>query len=342
MEMEEPMEMLRSPEGMIAVSKIYARALKKMSLAETKTFAMALTQIQWTKSPSEQSNVVFLDKKVLAEKLNYKSNPTDLSQNLWQQIKHLHDHSNIEIAERDRGLYSNGSVIATINMHKRCPFIRVKFEEDFFPLFTGLDSNYITFWSDDIYTMTTKRSVVFYEQLRQISYGKYEVSNRIYGHLWGIKALKELFDIPENGKGSYMRENDGFDRKNFERYVLDPICKDLANCKMIQLIPLNGSKENEKKKIFYEKVKSGNRVLGYQFYWVYTSRPGIASAITIQKALQDIEKDPRILKIAIDVAEGKKNPSKKKCGGKQNEFNNFKQNTYDFDALEEELLALSM
>ena len=69
-----------------------------------------------------------------------------------------------------------------------------------------------------------------------MSFDKYEDGNDVYSYGWGIKALKEMFDIPKEGKGSYMRAKGGFDRSNFEKYVIDPLCDDLAKCKMIQLV----------------------------------------------------------------------------------------------------------
>ncbi len=297
-------DLYEPPERMVAVSNIFARARKQMSLAEQKTFVLALSQLEWTKDPTEQSNIVEIDKKTLQAVLGYKSDSTDISENMWREIKLLAPHSHIEIADRDRGIYESGMVIRRITRRENWSFYRIKFEEDYFPLFTGLGNKYITMWSMDIFKMTSKRSVQFYELLRQMSFNKYEIGNDVYSYGWGIKALKEMFDIPKEGKGSYMREKGGFDRSNFEKRVIDPLCEDLAKCKMIQLVIQPNGKP-------YEKVKKGNRVSGYQFYWTLSQRPAVAEAHEVKAIADRVDKNPQVLKVAKDIVDGKKKPKKK-------------------------------
>lgn len=315
------------PERMIAVSNIFARARKDMSLAEQKTFVYALSQIDWTKSAEEQSTFVRLDKKTLANILNYTADSTDISQNIWREVKYIWRNSYIEISDKDRGLYDSGTVIYRITMFKN--FIRLQFSPDYFPLFTGLGNNYITMWSSDIFKMTSKRSVQFYELLRQMSYDKYAAGNNVFTFGWGIKAFKEMFDIPKEGKGSYMREKGGFDRANFEKYVIDPICKDLMKCRMIQLVMQPNGKP-------YEKVKNGNRVQGYQFYWTLSQRPAIADAGEVKAIADRVDKDPQVLKVAKDIVKGEKKPKKSKKD--KGSFYNFEQREYDHKELERQLL----
>ena len=313
-------DIFNPPERMVAVSNIFARARKQMSLAEQKTFILALTQLEWTKAPNEQSNVVKLDNKVLQSVLGYKSDSSDVSHNMWNAIKLLAPHSYIEIADEDRGFYSSGSVVATISKRKGTDYVRVKFEEDYFPLFTGLGEKYITLWGLDIFKMQHKRSVQFYGLLRQMSFDKYRVegtNNFTYG--WGIKALKEMFDIPKEGKGSYMRAKGGFDRFNFEKQVIDPICEDLMRCKMIQLVYLENGKP-------YEKVKKGKYVQGYQFYWTISYHPSVATASEVKQIQERVDKNPEVLKVAKDIISGEKKTKEKK--EKKNAFNNFEQREY--------------
>ena len=103
------------PEQMIAVSNIFARARKEMSLVEQKTFAYALSKINWTKSPEEQDTVVRLDKKTLIKILNYKSDSTDVSQNMWREIKDIWKHSYVEISDRDKDLYDSGKPLYALS-----------------------------------------------------------------------------------------------------------------------------------------------------------------------------------------------------------------------------------
>lgn len=323
-------DLYEPPERMVAVSNIFARARKQMSLAEQKTFVLALSQLEWTKDPTEQSNVVHLDKKTLQSVLGYKSDSTDISEHMWREIKDLAPHSHIEIADKDRDIYDSGMVITRISRRNNWNYYRVKFEEEYFPLFTGLGNKYITMWSMDIFKMTSKRSVQFYEILRQMSFDKYEVDNDVYSYGWGIKALKEMFDIPFEGKGSYMRAKGGFNRSEFEKKVIDPLCEDLAKCKMIQLVIQPDGKP-------YEKVKKGNRVQGYQFYWTLSQRPAVADAEEVKEIADRVDNDPKILKVARDLVDGKKK-SKQEKTSKTDFNNNFEQREYDFESLEKALL----
>lgn len=320
-------DLFSPPERMIAVSNIFARARKHMSLAEQKTFVLALSQLEWKKEPNEQSNIVHLDNKVLQNTLGYKSDSSDISQHIWDAIKNLVQNSYIEIADKDTGYYTSGSVIATITKKRGTDYVRVKFEEDYFPLFTGLGSKYITMWSSDIFQMTSKRSVQFYELLRQMSFDKYNVGENMYSYGWGIKAFKEMFDIPKEGKGSYMRSKGGLNRTEFEKKVIDPLCEDLLKCQMIQLVIQPDGKP-------YVKVKTGNRVQGYQFYWTLSQRPAVAEAREVKAITDRVDKDPQVLKVAKDIIAGKDNPKSQKKQ-KKNAFNNFEQRKYSDEEMKD-------
>ena len=314
-------DLFEPPERLFAVSRIFARARKYMTLSEQKTFVYALSEMKFTEAA--KSNYIRLNKKTLASILNINSDPNHLSVDLFDNIKELPKNSYIEIANRDRNLYASGCIITSIVSFKN--FIRIRFNEDYLPLFTGLSSDYITMWSQDIFNMTSKRSVQFYEFLRQNT----DTRQRINTIGLGIKALKELFDIPKDGKGSYMRRDGHFDRPAFEKKVIEPICADIQKCKMINLIVQSNGK-------CYEKVKNGNRVSGYRFYWSFTSHPGVATAKEVQELQERVDKNPQILKVAKDIIKGEKAPKKKK----KNSFNNFDQRDYTKDPdLEKKLLG---
>ena len=305
-------DLFQPTDRLFAVSRVFARARKGMNLAEQKTFVYALSQLRFSETP--KTNVVYMDKKTLGKIVGVNSDPDHLSINLYRTIQDLPKHSFIKIADRDLDFYDSGFIITRLTMLKNR--VRVKFEEEYLRLFTGLSSNYITMWSTDIFRMNSKRSVQFYEYLRQITDPK-KSENSV---LLGIRAIKEMFEIPETGKGSYMRGKDGFDRANFEKRVLDPIAEDLQNCRMISLIVQPDGK-------LYEKVKRGNRIAGYRFYWTFTAYPAVASA----EEVKQIQERPEVLKVAKDILSGEKK--------KKNQFTEFEQNQYDWDQLESELFG---
>lgn len=313
-------DLFGAEEKLFAVSRIFSRARKEMSLAEQKTFVYALSQLRFTEKAA--TNYVRLDKKKLAGIVGIHTDANHLSVDLHNAIKELPRHSYIEIAERDLDLYASGFIITNVVSFKN--IVRIKFEEDYIGLFTDLSKDYITMWSGDIFQMTSKRSVQFYEYLRQIT----DTRDGVNSVGLGIKALKDMFGIPKDGKGSYMREKGGFDRTNFERYVIEPICEDLLKCKMITLVIQQDGKP-------YEKVKRGNRVDGYRFYWTYSARPAVASAPEVKQIQERVDTNPQLLKVAKDIIKGKQ---KKRSGIiKPNAFSEFEHRTYDMDALEQAL-----
>jgi len=299
------------PERMFAVSKIFARAKKQMNLPELKTLVYALANINYTK---DNGNRIMLDKKTLAQIIGVQSDINHLSQDIKRQIGEIPKHSYIEILDEDRDYYESGVLITNIRMYRNNACI--VFNQEFMPLFSNLEKDYITMWSTDIFNMSSDRSIKFYEDLRLNSDTR--ATNR---RGYGIKALKELFEIPKEGKGSYMRPDSGFDRTNFEKYVIEPLCDDMAKCKMIQLIRQEDGK-------LFRKVKKGNRVLGYEFEWVVSDRPGIVDAAQMSETQKAIEKNPEILKVAADIVKGQKKP-------KKNSFNNYEQRHYTADELSE-------
>lgn len=308
-------DLFPAPESMFAVSKVFARAKKQMSVNELKAFVYALTNIRWTETAPEQ---IYLDKKVLANVLGINSDSGHLSQDLYNEIKKLSQSSYIEIADKDKDFYESGVVVTNVARFRNTFMITLN--SRFLPLFGNLKNDYITMWSSDIFKLSTERSMEFYEDLRLNSDTR-EVNSKGFG----IKALKELFGM---SKDDYCDKNGHFQRTRFEQRVIDPICRDLAKCCMIQLIPQEGGQ-------LYEKVKKNGRVLGYRFYWNVSDRPGIADAAQMAEVNLAIEKNPQVLKVAKDIIAGEKKPGEVK----KNSFNDFQQNEYDFDALERELTA---
>lgn len=293
------------PEGLFAVSKIFARAKKQMNLAEYKAFTYALTNIRFKE---ENSTKIILDKKTLAKIVGVNSDPDHLSEDLKRSIGQLPMHSYMEFEDKDNDFYENGFIVTKIRMYKNK--VCLYFDEDYMKLFSLLkDGSYITMWSGDIFSMTSDRSVEFYEELRLNT----DSRDKINTASLGVKYFKELFNIPKDGKGSYMREKGGFDRTNFEKYVIDPLCEDLSKCKMITLI----LQENGK---YYQKLKKNGRVIGYHFNWTYTSHPK-ASVLT--------DDQKKAIEHKANGTYKSKEDFKQENKSKKNSFNNFPQRDGD-------------
>lgn len=308
------------PEELIGVSKIFARAKKEMSLAEYKTFVYSLTKFRFKEC---NKPFIYLDKKILGEVLGIHSDNNHLSQDIFDNIKELPKHSFIEISDRDKGIFDSGCIITRITSLKNQ--FRIKYDDEYLKLFSNLqDGEYITLWSSDILSMKSSRSIDFYEYLREHTDTRDAVNKGIIS----IKLIKEMFNIPKEGKGSYMREKGGFDRANFEKRVIDPLFEDLANCKMITPVKQANGK-------YFEKVKKGNRVIGYCFFWTYSAYPRVASANEVKEIKECVDKNPEVLKVAKDIVNGQKKEKKTK----KNSFTDVHQREYDYEDFEKMLLT---
>lgn len=309
------------PQSIFAVSKIFARARKQMNLPEMKAFTYALTNLRFTE---ENGNKLLLDKKTMAKIVGINSDTDHLSTDLIRSIGNLPKHSHIELNYKDFGFYENGFVVTNVRMYKNK--VKIIINPDYMTFFSKLEKDYITMWSGDIFGMSSERSIEFYEQLRLNTDTREGVNQADVG----VKWFKDLFNIPKEGKGSYMTKDGHFSRTHFEKYVIDPLCEDVAKCRMINLIRQADGK-------YYEKVKKNGRVIAYRFNWTYTSHPRVATAQEV-KAIQDrVDKNPQVLKMAKDILEGEKVGQKKKKS--KNSFHDFEQRDYDMEELERILLG---
>lgn len=310
------------PEKLFAVSRIFARAAKEMNLAERKAFTFALSCIRFKEKA--KGNVVCVNKKDLARAVGINSDFDHRSRNLFRAIGDMPKHSQIKIAKEDKEKYhyKSGVIVTDVDIDESS-VVKIEIKDNYINLFSDLmneseeNAGYLTMWADDIFQMKSERSIIFYEKLREETDTRVEVNQ----YAFGVKALKEMFDIPMDGRGAYMRGKNGFDRSNFEKKVIDPLCEDLRNCKMITLLMQPDGK-------FYEKVKRGNRVDGYRFFWTFTSHPAVATAAEVKQIQERVDANPEVLKVAKDVLKGEK---KQKTKG--NSFNNFPQREYDYDSL---------
>lgn len=300
--------------NLFAVSRVFAEARKQMNLAEYKAFTYALSQISWKE---ECPSVMHLDKKEVARVVGIEADTDHLSTDLKRAIGDMPKHSYLSFSDEDSKTWVNGSFVSTVAMFKNV--VRIRMNPDFLSLFGNLDKNYITMWSGDIYQMHSERAIKFYELLRENSDTRLSLNVGTVG----IRKFKELFDIPKDGEGSYMNQKTGhFDRYNFEKFVIDPICRDLTKTRMLQLVIQSDGK-------YYEKVKRGNRIIAYKFCWTITMHPRVAASSEVKEIQDKVDKNPKVLKVAKNIVEGKAKPKKKK----KNSFDFEEKNEYDDTAI---------
>ena len=238
--------------NLIAVSKVFARAQKQMNAAEFKTFIAALTKIKFTES--NNSNIVTLDKRKLAKLCGFESDDDHLTSDFKRAIDKLPSNSFVRFSIKDTGEWVNGVMIDQIG-YVRGQII-VRFNHDYMPLFEDLVDNFITLLPSDIFTMKSSRAMIFYEYLRLHSDTRKSVCTKTFS----IDYLKELFDIPNTDKGSYVNKEGKLDVGNFEKHIIQPLISDMEHCKMIKLIVNQDGK-------YYKKIKEYGKVVGFSFTW---------------------------------------------------------------------------
>lgn len=242
--------------NLFGVSMIFTEARRNMTLAEYKAFALALSHHDWTQPCPD---TLYMDKKEVAKAVGINSDIDHLSVDLMRSIGDMPKNSFIKFADKDKDIYVNGCFVITIASFRNR--VRIRLNPDYLGLFGCLDgkeSRYITMWSGDIFKMNSERAIKFYELLRENS----DTRETINSGTVSIRKFKEMFDIPKEGKGSYTRndEKHHFNRPEFEKRVIDPVCEELAKTDMIRLILQPDGK-------YYQKEKKGNRVNSYKFFW---------------------------------------------------------------------------
>ena len=94
------------PEEMVGMSKVFARAKKRMSLNEFKTFIYCLCQMHWTEP--EMPKTVCLDKITLARILKMSVDLVNLARTLRLKFGDLVVHSIIKYESNDSKKRSKG------------------------------------------------------------------------------------------------------------------------------------------------------------------------------------------------------------------------------------------
>ena len=314
------------PAEVIGVSKVFARAKKRMSLAEFKTFVYCLCHVRWKEETMPA--VVCLDKRTLSKIIDVSDDPVNLSRNLRLSIGKIIEHSVIEFSSKDKTKWKRGALVTDIALNES-GIVKVWFNQNYKELFCGLDKDFILMWSKDIFRMQAEKSVALYEDLR-LNCDTRVTNTRVFT----LEHFKRLFGMPDKGRGSYIMKDGRFNYKGFEQKVLDPVCADLAKCEMVQMVDTEDGRA-------YRKLKRGRQVIGYELVWKVTNRPRIADAHTTQETRQLIDKNPKIMKIAVDAATGVKRGGTSAKSSKPNQFaEGMLQSDYgDVDELEQMLLA---
>lgn len=306
--------------GLIAISKTLARAKDGMSMQEKKLMAICLSKIEWKNVANNLE--IWMDKEEIMELLGSTIDSSDRSTYLRKLAQETVRHSELHFSGEDKDEWEDMPLFTRRKSTKNQ--LMMELYQGAADLVQGLECEYITLFLRDILRFDSNidglRAYTLYEHLRMNSDNR-----RTNTRIISTKEFKELFNIPKDGKGSYMREKGGFDRANFEKRVIEPVLKMLGACEHVVLHE-RGRKPNGER-IYYTKIKKHGLVQGYELMYTINKYPRAVKPETII----DVQENPVDLKIAQDVKEGKKKP-------KKNTFNNFEGRKYDFNNLESQLL----
>lgn len=318
--------------GLIAISNTLARAKDGMTMQEKKLMAIYLSKLEWKNL--NNSREIWVEKSEIIKLLGSSIDYTDQSAYLRKLAQGMVHHSELHFQGEDVNEWEDIPLFT--NRKSTKGLLMIKLNEDAMKLLEGLKCEYITLFLKDILMFDSNidgsRAFTLYEFLRLHS-----DTRRMNTRLLTTKEIKELFDIPKDGKGSYMhydakKGKDVFDRHNFEKRVLDPVVAMLDRCDHVVLH--NYGKDEKGKTILYKKLKKNGIIQGYEFTYTINKYP---NAIKKQTIL-DVQAKPELLKVAQNVVDAKKTGSSKQ----KNSFNDYPQRNYSeeqYDDLEQRLLA---
>lgn len=312
-----------STDRLFAISKAFARSKDGMTITEKKLCCIYLSKLEWKNLNNERE--IWVDKSEIMEALGSKIDTTDQSTYLRKLSQNMVHHSEMHFQGADRNEWEDVPIFT--NRRSTKGKLMIKLNEDAMPHLENLSCDYITLFLKDILnfpnTVEGQRAYKLYEYLRTNS----DTRRKECSTILSTKKIKELFDIPFKGEGSYIRKDGSLDRKNFEKRVIEPVLNILAECSHVVLFDYGRNQKNER--VLYEKIKKNGMVEGYEItYCINMTCKKIKP-----KTIIEMRNNPHIEKIAQDILNGNnKKPAKNtKKGG-------FTNREYDFSALEQQLI----
>lgn len=231
----------------IAMSNTLAEKSTRFNATQQKLFYVTLASLKHGKN---SNNEVKIDKKELIDYLGF-ANDNNKYTRLRYQFKKLAENSWIEFGTDDE--FNDGFLINKVRSTKHDIFVR--FDVDLVPLLEELAGNYVRLLDDDVVSFDSKFSMMLYQHLLV---DKWKLTSAdFYGIPYTTRELKAIFGL---SKDDYVRPKKGvptFNRSIFEQRTVDVAVKEI----------------NEKskciRKLTVKKVKKGNRIAYYEFYYHY-------------------------------------------------------------------------
>lgn len=318
--MAQNIEQKPSIDKLFAISKAFARSKDGMTMTEKKLCSIYLSKLEWKNLNNERE--IWIDKSEIMETLGSEIDADHQSYYLRQLAQNMVHHSELHFQGADRNEWEDIPLFTNRKSTKNK--LMIKLNEDAMPHLQNLSCDYITLFLADILhfpnTVEGKRAYKLYEYLRLNS----DSRRRECETILTTKKIKELFDIPYQGEGSYIRKDGSLDRKNFEKYVIEPVLRILANCSHVVLFDFGKDQKGER--LLYNKIKKHGMVEGYELMYSIN----MTCKKIKPKTIIALKESPQVAKVAQDLMNADKKPRKK---------TDIEKSDCDFEELEKRLLA---
>lgn len=318
--MAQNIEQKPSVDRLFAISKAFARSKDGMTMTEKKLCSIYLSKLEWKNLNNERE--IWVDKSEIMEALGSVMDSTDQSTYLRKLAKNMVHHSEMHFQGSDRNEWEDIPLFTRRKSTKNK--LMIELYEGAMPHLQNLSCDYITLFLADILhfpnTVEGMRAYKLYEYLRLNS----DTRRRECETILTTKKIKELFDIPYQGEGSYIRKDGSLDRKNFELRVLEPVLRILANCSHVVLFDFGKDQKGER--LLYNKIKKHGMVEGYELMYSIN----MTCKKIKPKTIIAMKESPQVAKVVQDLMNGEKKPRKK---------TDIEKSDCDFEELEKRLLA---
>ena len=231
----------------IQMSNLLAKKSTRFNATQQKLFYISLASL---KSGKNSNNEVKIGKQELIEYLGLEKD-TKKYTNMRYQFKKLRENSDIEFGTDEN--FDDGQLIVGARSDRHSYYVR--FDSYYLPLIEELASNYVRLLNDDVTSFDSKFSMMLYQNLLR---DKWKLTSAdYYGIPYSTRELKAMFGLSKEDYMSTKRGKPAFNRTLFERRTVDVAVKEI----------------NEKSKcirqLTVKKVKKGNRIAYYEFYYHY-------------------------------------------------------------------------
>ena len=318
--MAQNIEQKPSIDKLFAISKAFARSKDGMTMTEKKLCSIYLSKLEWKNLNNERE--IWVDKSEIMQALGSEIDADHQSYYLRQLAQNMVHHSELHFQGEDRNEWEDIPLFTRRKSTKNK--LMIELYEGAMPHLENLSCDYITLFLADILhfpnNIEGRRAYKLYEYLRLNS----DSRRRECETILTTKKIKELFDIPFEGEGSYVRENGKFDRPGFEKYVIEPVLRILANCSHVVLFDFGKDPKGER--LLYNKIKKHGMVEGYELMYSIN----MTCKKIKPKTIIAMKESPQVAKVAQDIMNEKKKPRKK---------TDIEKSDCDFEELEKRLLA---